>query len=351
MLEIPVRSCLSATRIMPENRLARPAKGQSLKVIESQDLNNNSLLTQIASSLTIGNFDGCHLGHQALLRLARRAADERGAVATVLTFDPHPREFFQPAVKLPRLFQPQQKFRALQELGVERVVVQRFDQALSLLTPERFCKDLLLNHLNTTAIAVGYDFRFGRGRTGTLADFREFLPKALVQEANEVSIGGQTASSSVIREYLRQSQVSKANELLGRSYLLEGVIQRGRQLGRQLGFPTANIDVKSQLLPEAGVYCGYATLGNDAPIFQAPPTKIPCILNVGYRPTIAQAEPQLLVETHLLAGEYGQDALYDLPMGIYLTHHIRKERRFSSLDELKAQIQLDCATALSKTAF
>ncbi|RZA24540.1 MAG: riboflavin biosynthesis protein RibF [Proteobacteria bacterium] len=321
-----------------------------MKVIQSQDLQNHSLLTDESSSLTIGNFDGCHLGHQELLRLARRAADERGAKTTVLTFDPHPREYFQPTLKLPRLFQPEQKLRALEELGVDRVVVQSFDQQLSQLTPERFCKDLLLSHLQTTAVTVGYDFRFGKGRTGTLSDFHTFLPEALIQEAGEVSIGGQTASSSMIRKYLQLSNIFKANELLGRAYLLEGVIQKGKQLGRQLGFPTANIDVKSQLLPEAGVYCGYAVLRAEAPIFEQPESKIPCILNIGYRPTIAQDKPQLLVETHLLTGEYGQDALYDLPMGIYLTHHIRGEKKFNGLDELKAQIQTDCEKARAKTA-
>lgn len=229
------------------------------------------------------------------------------------------------------------------------MVVQRFDEALSQLSPERFCRKLLGQHLNTSAVTVGYDFRFGKGRAGGLQDFKRYLPEALVQEASEVSVEGDTASSSMIRKYLQVSLIHKANALLGRRYLLEGVIQKGRQLGRQLGFPTANIEVKSQMLPEAGVYCGYAVLEADSPIFLLPKTKIPCILNIGYRPTIAQDKPQLLVETHLLMGEYGQDALYDLPMGIYLTHHIRGEQKFNGLDALKAQIKADCEIARQKT--
>lgn len=281
--------------------------------------------------------------------MARIAAQEKNAATTVLTFDPHPREFFTPSIVLPRLFQPAQKLRALQELGVDRVVVQKFDEALSHLSPESFCKELLGQHLNTSAVTVGYDFRFGKGRAGGIEDFKSFLPAALVQEAEEVNVDGDTASSSNIRKYLQLSLIQKANILLGRRYLLEGVIQKGRQLGRQLGFPTANIEVKSQLLPQVGVYCGYAILEADAPIFNFPKNRIPCILNIGYRPTIAQVTPQLLVETHLLTGEYGQDALYDLPMGIYLTHHIRGEQKFNGLDELKAQIQADCEIARSRT--
>lgn len=277
--------------------------------------------------------------------MAASAAKDRGAETTVLTFDPHPREFFTPDMRLPRLFQASQKLRALEELGVDRVVVQKFDGELSQLSPENFCKQLLLTHLNTTAIAVGYDFRFGKARTGTLEDFRRFIPSALIQEASEVKLEGDTISSSVIRKYLQLGQIEKANRLLGRSYLLEGVIQKGRQLGRQLGFPTANIGIDTQMLPEPGVYSGFAVLEANAPIFNIPAKKIPCIVNIGYRPTLTEPTPQLLVETHLLSGDYGQDALYGLSMGVYLSHHIRKEQKFNGLDELKAQIQADCVIA------
>lgn len=320
-----------------------------MKVIQSQDLNKNSVLTQTPSSLTIGNFDGCHLGHQELLRMAREAAESCNAATTVLTFDPHPREFFTPLMTVPRLFQPAQKLRALAEQGVDRVFVQKFDAEFSQLTPEHFCQKLLVTHLKTVAITVGYDFRFGKSRAGSLNDFRMYIPDARIQEANEIRLGDDTISSSTVRKYLQLSQVQKANQLLGRNYLLEGTIQKGRQLGRQLGFPTANIVVDSQLLPEPGVYCGFATLEGSAPIFLLPSNKIPCVLNIGYRPTISQEQPQLLVETHLLTGKYGQDALYGLPIGIYLTDHIRHEQKFIGLDELKAQIQSDCAIARSKT--
>lgn len=297
------------------------------------------------SSLTIGNFDGCHVGHQKLLQLARSHAEQYQAQTTVLTFDPHPREFFAPEVNLSRLFQPEQKLRALAEQGVDTVVIQKFDREFSQLGPEDFCRDLLLKQLQTKAVTVGYDFRFGKGREGKPEDFQKYLPACSINEVGEVDVGDEVASSSTIRKHLQASRIQVANALLGRAYLLEGMIQKGRQLGRKLGFPTANIEVFRQMLPQTGVYCGWAVLEKDASIFQIPTTRIPCIMNIGYRPTIEQAEPQLLVETHLLAGDYGQDSLYDLPISIYITNHIRGERKFASLDALKEQIQADCKAA------
>lgn len=320
------------------------AKGYSLKVVHHNSLKPMAALDR-PSSLTIGNFDGCHVGHQQLLTLAHSFADQHQTHTTVLTFDPHPREFFNPEVSLPRLFQPEQKLRALAERGVDTVIIQSFDQEFSRLSPEEFCRDLLHKQLQTKAVTVGYDFRFGKGRAGKLDDFKKYLPGCALFEVGEVDVGEDIASSSAIRKHLQASEIQTANALLGRAYLLEGTIQKGRQLGRTIGFPTANIEVKQQMLPQAGVYCGWAVLEKDAPIFQIPAERIPCIMNIGYRPTIEQAEPQLLVETHLLTGEYGQDGLYDLPISVYITDHIRGERKFSGLEALKEQIQMDCKAA------
>ncbi|MBC7533075.1 MAG: bifunctional riboflavin kinase/FAD synthetase [Oligoflexus sp.] len=315
-----------------------------MKVVHHNSLKPMKALER-PSSLTIGNFDGCHVGHQKLLSLAHSFAEQHQTQTTVLTFDPHPREFFNPDVFLPRLFQPEQKLRALAEQGVDTVIVQSFDQEFSRLSPEEFCRELLLNQLQTKAVTVGYDFRFGKGRAGKMEDFEKYLPACRVFEVGEVDVGDDIASSSAIRKHLQASEIKIANALLGRAHLLEGTIQKGRQLGRKLGFPTANIEVKKQMLPQAGVYSGWAVLERDAPIFRIPVNRIPCIINIGYRPTIEQAEPQLLVETHLLSGEYGQDSLYDLPISVYITDHIRGERKFTSLDALKEQIQVDCKAA------
>ncbi len=301
-----------------------------------------------ASSLTIGNFDGCHLGHQKLVSVAHSLARQQQLQTVVLTFDPHPREFFIPDVSVPRLFQPEQKLRALAELGVETVVIQTFDYSFSQLPPGEFCANLLAGKLKTEALTVGYDFRFGKGRTGTISHLQQYLPDCIITEVGEIKIAEDIVSSSTIRKHLQMSQIQVANQLLGRSYLLEGTIQRGRQLGRTIGFPTANIEVKLQMLPQTGVYCGWAILEKNAPIFRVSPARIPCIMNIGYRPTIAQSEPQLLVETHLLAGTYGQDSLYESPISIYIEDHLRGERKFASLDALKEQIELDCRTAKLK---
>lgn len=315
-----------------------------MKVVHHNSLDPIQAFTQ-ASSLTVGNFDGCHLGHQKLVNLAHSLAVDEHIQTVVLTFDPHPREFFAPEVALPRLFQPQQKLRAFSELGVDAVVIQRFDEAFSQLTAEQFCTELLEKRLKITALTVGYDFRFGKGRHGRIEDLGTYLHGCAVNKVGEVTIDGEIVSSSSIRKHLQTSQIQKANKLLGRSYLLEGTIQKGRQLGRTLGFPTANIEVKQQMLPQTGVYCGWAVLETEARIFEMPKTRIPCIMNIGYRPTIEQSEPQLLVETHLLEGEYGQDSLYGLPISIYITDHIRGETKFASLDALKTQIQFDCQAA------
>ncbi|RYZ57832.1 MAG: bifunctional riboflavin kinase/FAD synthetase [Proteobacteria bacterium] len=329
-----------------QSRERGSAKGDSLKVLQHNSLDPiQSLNSQ--SSLTIGNFDGCHLGHQKLLEIARSIASEKNASTTVLTFDPHPREFFAPEIDLPRLFQPEQKLRALAEQNVDVLMIQKFDKDFAQLTPEEFCKKLVWGQLKAMAVTVGYDFRFGKGRAGKLEDFNEYLPHAIINEVGEVIVDGDVVSSSAIRKHLQASDIRRANALLGRAYLLEGKIQKGKQLGRKLGFPTANIQVEHQMLPKAGVYCGWATLEMNSPIFNIPANRIPCIMNIGYRPTIEQATPQLLVETHLLAGEYAEDSLYGLPISIYITDHIRGEKKFESLDALKEQIQVDSQAAKS----
>ncbi len=319
-----------------------------MKVYLSNERNDLRGQLANASSLTIGNFDGCHIGHQELLRLAKKAALQTKAETTVLTFDPHPREFFSPGTPLPRLFQAKQKLRALKELGITQLVIQKFNKELSQEKPEEFC-DFLKNILKTEAIAIGHDFRFGQGRKGSIDDLRMALPKAIIQEATAIQLGEEIASSSAIRTHLEESRVKEANALLGRPYLIEGTIQKGKQLGRQLGFPTANISVSSQMLPKPGVYCGYAALKEESPIFALPFDKVPCILNVGYRPTIAQDRPELLVEVHLLEGHYGADSLYELPLAVYLVDFIRGEQKFQGLDELKTQIKIDCELAKQKT--
>ncbi len=318
-----------------------------MKVLKSHPGQTFPVLDHL-SSVTIGNFDGCHRGHQKLLESAEDLAAKAGAKTTVLTFDPHPREYFSKTTHVPRLFQPEQKIRALTELGVDVTIIQNFDEAFCHLSPEEFAGDLLGGKLKTVAVTVGYDFRFGRGRAGRPEDFSQYIPDCQVKQIEEITIRGDKVSSSAIRQLLGEGEIARANQLLGRPYLIEGRIQRGRQLGRKLGFPTANLTSKDQMLPKTGVYGGWAVLEKDPAIFSMAATKVPCVMNIGYRPTVEQQDPQLLVEVHLLEGSYGADSLYDQPIGIYVEYFLRPEQKFASLDELKTQILKDSDAARQK---
>lgn len=322
-----------------------PVKDIFLKVLRASSLTGLQEGVLSPSSVTIGNFDGCHKGHQLLLKAARNLAMATHASPTVLTFDPHPREFFLPHAKVPKLFQPEQKIRALREQGIETVVIQDFDHEFSQLSPDDFCTRLLHETLKTQALVIGEDFRFGVKRKGTIEDLKARSGAQIVEVIPQYFLDDKPVSSSSIRSLLSQQKLAEANALLGRPYLLEGKVRKGQQLGRKLGFSTANVDVMDQMLPGNGVYAGWALRQNSCPIFHIPERKIPCVLNIGVRPTVNQEVKAPTLEVHLLEGSYGEDELYDEPLGIYFTHFLRSETRFPSLDALKEQIRLDCQEA------
>lgn len=297
------------------------------------------------SSVTIGNFDGCHKGHQLLLKAARNLAMATHTSPTVLTFDPHPREFFHPNERVAKLFQGDQKIRALREQGIETLVIQDFDRHFSQLSPNDFCERLLRDTLQARALVIGEDFRFGVKRKGTIEDLKERSGAEKVEVIPQFFIDNQAVSSSNIRSLLSQQRLAEANHLLGRPYLLEGIVRRGQQIGRKIGFSTANVEVPGQMLPGNGVYAGWALRQNSCPIFHIPERKIPCVLNIGVRPTVHQDARIPTLEVHLLEGTYGENELYDESLGLYLCHFLRAETRFPSLDALKEQIRLDCQTA------
>ncbi len=302
--------------------------------------------------VTIGNFDGCHRGHQELIRRTDEQARQRQCLSAVLTFDPNPKQFFQPHRPLGKLFRETQKIRALRELGVDVVIIQSFDANFSQLTPQAFYKHLLVQTLDARAIVVGHDFRFGANRQGGIVELRELASRyqaevCLVSEQRDRDI---IISSSAIRQLLQERRVDRVTELLNRPYLMEGRVVAGKKLGRTLGFPTANLACDEQLLPGTGVYAGFALLNQEAPIFQIAPAAVPCVLNVGLRPTVDLQNFKLHVEVHLLDGQYASDGLYDQPLSVWLTHFIRDEQKFASLDALRAQIALDCQSAKERLA-
>ncbi len=303
-----------------------------------------------SSVVTIGNFDGCHQGHQELIRLTCKEAAKRQVPSIVLTFDPNPKEYFQAGKSLGRLFQTEQKIRALNELGISAVVIQKFDAAFSEMSAEVFYRKLLVDFLQARVLIVGHDFRFGSQRLGNVDLLRQLAikdeDKVVVHEVGQqIDERGEIISSSLIRRLLDERAIDRANAMLGRPYMLEGQIVVGRKLGRTLGFPTANLDLGQQLLPGMGVYAGFAKIGGTASIFKSDPDSIPCVLNIGLRPTVEAGTLKPSVEVHLLEGSYAPESLYRQILSVSITDFLRSEQKLPSLDALRAQIALDCATA------
>lgn len=300
-----------------------------------------------ASAVAIGNFDGCHRGHQELIRQTLVLSREKQLSSVVLTFDPNPKQFFQPHLKLGKLFTIEQKIRALRELQVETLVIQSFDAPFSQLSPKDFYASLIKDQLNARAIVVGHDFCFGAQREGNVTLLRSLaMPEGdNVCEVSQQVYADQVISSSRIRKLLVEREIHEANLLLQRPYLIEGKIVMGRKLGRTLGFPTANLDCGEQLLPGKGVYAGFALIEEEAPVLHLPAQAIPCILNIGQRPTVEADNTLSKVEVHLLDGTYASESLYAKNLSVWLTDFIRDEQKFPSLDILKEQIRLDCEKA------
>lgn len=276
---------------------------------------------------------------QAAPTLLSRQGGQPLAVATVLTFFPHPQEYFSGASR-PLLTPIDEKALQLKELGVEQLVLLPFNQELASLSPEQFVEFILVRHLKAQHVSVGVDFRFGRGRAGTIED----LQRLAAQWGIDVSVvplkhsGGDRISSSRIREALSNAHLRTAQELLGRPYGLTGRVVQGQQLGRTIGFPTANLKVPAEkFLPRSGVY-SVRVLG----VKDDPRPYIPGVMNIGNRPTVDGTTQT--IEVHLL--QWSGD-LYGQTLRVTLDTYLRPEQQFESLDSLKRQIQADCEAALA----
>ncbi|MGE0454208.1 MAG: bifunctional riboflavin kinase/FAD synthetase [Vicinamibacteria bacterium] len=290
-------------------------------------------------AVAIGNFDGVHLGHQALVRrIVERARATTGS-AVVLTFDPHPARVLAPERAPEALLTLEQRAELLAGLGVDRLAVLPFDAAMAGLAPEAFAERVLAGALGARAVVVGEQFRFGRGRSGDVAMLRaagarlgfEVLSVAPVVEA------GVRVSSSRVRAALAAGEVELAGRLLGRLPFVDGRVVRGDGRGRQLGFPTANLDVLNQALPGPGVYAAWCRLPDGRMHGAA--------ANVGRRPTFGGGD--LTVEAHLL--DHAGD-LYDRTLRLSFVRRLREERRFDGGDELARQIGADVHAARAALA-
>ncbi|MDF7761806.1 bifunctional riboflavin kinase/FAD synthetase [Kosakonia cowanii] len=280
--------------------------------------------------LTIGNFDGVHRGHQALLQGLGAEGRARGLPVVVMIFEPQPLELFAGEKSPARLTRLREKLRLLAECGVDYVLCLRFDRHFAALTAQTFVSDLLVDRLGVKFLAVGDDFRFGAGRQG---DFL-LLQKAGEKYGFDVTStqtfceGGVRVSSTAIRQALANDDLALAGNLLGRPFTISGRVVHGDALGRTIGFPTANVPLRRQVSPVKGVYAvEVAGLGDRL---------LPGVANIGTRPTVAGIRQQL--EVHLL--DVAMD-LYGRHIDVVLRKKIRNEQRFASLDELKAQIARD----------
>ncbi|HEV7413953.1 MAG TPA: bifunctional riboflavin kinase/FAD synthetase [Casimicrobiaceae bacterium] len=283
-------------------------------------------------ALTIGNFDGVHRGHQAMLARLSEAAEDLALPSAILTFDPHPREFFAPGAAPPRLSTLRSKLEQFAAHGIAEVHVARFNAALAALSAERFIEDVLVRRLGTRWVLVGNDFRFGRGRSGDLALLRRAATTFSVEAMPTVVVDGERASSTAIRGALAAGELDHAARLLGRPYSIGGKVVHGDKLGRNLGFPTANIVLRHPP-PLTGVFAVRVHgLGGAARAGAA---------SLGVRPTVkAGAKP--LLEVFVFDFD---EAVYGRRVVVEFLCKLRDEERYADLDTLTRQIRADVAQA------
>ncbi|QDI76548.1 MULTISPECIES: bifunctional riboflavin kinase/FAD synthetase [Leisingera] len=287
------------------------------------------------ATVAIGNFDGVHLGHQSVIELARKAVP--GAPLGVMTFEPHPREYFAPDAPPFRLMRAETRAHRLEKLGVERLYELNFNTALSSLTPEEFARDVIAEGLGLAHVVVGADFCFGKGRAGDAADLQRFgeqygfgVTIAPLMEYSEHAV-----SSTAIRNALSEGRPADARAMLGHWHRIEGVVIGGEQRGRELGFPTANMSIDGLHQPRFGVYAVLVDV-LDGPhkgsYFGA--------ASIGVRPMFGGEVPN--IETYLF--DFSGD-LYGATLSVGLVEFLRPELKFDGLEALTAQMDADCAQA------
>lgn len=286
------------------------------------------------SVATIGGFDGVHRGHQALLAALKRRANELQLPATVISFEPSPREFFMGKAAPARLQRFREKFAALANCGVDRFVCLRFDERLRSLTATQFVEQIICAALDVRWLVVGHDFQFGRGREGCVASLRDLGQRCGfgVDEFAPHLLGIERVSSTLVREALAVGDLSRAADLLGRPYAISGRVVHGQKLGRSLGFPTANLRLQRRVIPLNGIF---AVRASGAGLQSAP-----AVASLGTRPVVNGVEP--LLEVHVF--DYDGD-LYGRQLQVEFIARLRDELWFPSFDALVMQMHQDAAQA------
>jgi riboflavin kinase/FMN adenylyltransferase len=286
-------------------------------------------------ALTIGNFDGVHLGHQEMLAELKRAATRLGLPTCVLTFEPHPREFFAPDKAPTRLTSLREKLELLAACGVDRVHVCRFNYAFAQTTAEDFIDGIIARGLGARWVLVGDDFRFGARRAGSLVMLKQAAPRLGLDVAAlaSVTLDGERVSSTALRQALAAGELERAGRLLGRSYSISGRVVRGDGLGRKLGFPTANVQMKHNRPPLTGIFA--------VRLHGAASEPLPAVASLGVRPTVKQQGAPVL-EVHAL--DFSGD-LYRRHVRVEFLHRLRDEEKYANLATLTRQIALDAKNA------
>ncbi len=286
------------------------------------------------TAVAIGNFDGVHAGHRALIERARSLAAARGLRAVALTFDPHPSAVLSPLGAPPRVCSLARRLELLEEAGLDAAVVEPFTRELAAYPADAFVDEILLGSLRARAIVVGYDFCYGQGRTGSTDELRAHGARAGAEVCvvAPVEVGGEIASSTKIRAYLRAGELAGAERLLGRRWDIDGTVVHGAKRGRAIGIPTANIAPESDLAIAPGIYA--VTLGTGG-------AELPAVASLGTNPTFVDGGG-LVLEVHVLDWE---GDLYDRRVRTTFVARLRDEQRFDSVDSLVEQIRADIAHA------
>jgi len=283
-------------------------------------------------ALTIGNFDGVHRGHQAMLSRLTEAAEDLALPSAVLTFDPPPREFFAPQSAPPRVSSLRSKLEWFASFGVTQTVIARFDKHLAALSPQAFIADVLVRRLGARWVLVGEDFRFGKGRAGDIATLRAAAATFSVEAMRTVSVDNERASSTAIRRALATGDLAHAAAMLGRAFTMAGRVAHGAKLGRTLGFPTANLRLR-RMPPVSGVFA--------VRVHGITNTPLPGVASVGIRPTITDSGEPLL-EVFIFDFD---EAIYGRRIAVEFLHKLRDEERLPDLETLARRIRADVSDA------
>ena len=284
-------------------------------------------------AITLGNFDGVHLGHQKIFTHLLKRASDIGGEALVFTFDPHPVKVLRPELS-PSLITPtHEKLKLMKAFGINAVILTDFTKEFAAIHPSAFVEDVLINTLGSKLVVVGHDFSFGKGKEGTI-DYLKVLGKRHkihVEIVDALKVNGEIVSSTAIRKLIHSGKMTEAAKLLGRQYSIEGKVIQGSGRGKQLGFPTANLKLYGELIPKDGVYAIKVTIGEAEKLG---------IANIGLRPTFRETERS--VEIHIFG--FKKD-IYNEDLKVTFIERIREERGFSSPEELTQQIQKDIVIA------